>query len=158
MIGIWRTPEGEVIKMDDSVREHIDYAYDSGWLDDFLINDPRPDDDADPQVYYDWVQRAKNYLFEKNFIRSRYSTGRNAEDISIQGKPSNINRRVIAQFLEAYGKDKDFPLTIEDGEHRELLRNGTILDWALKTLDKPSDALCKDVVAPSHLIVQRRFI
>jgi len=176
MIGYWITPDNELIKIDDSVIEHIQYAAEQGWLDEFLQDDPEPEEDEDigwdeDDLWYEWVERMKDNLFKKGYSRSRYYAGPDTEgDISIQGLPEKITPELIEKVLIAHQKGLDYPITIETGDGRELLSKGTLNDWLFQygkkynrdsavafarnnpMFKETSDALCKDIYFPSHLI------
>jgi len=165
MIGYWITPKGEMIKVDDSLIEHIEHAYESGWLDEWLNDDPKPEDDSDSfdyDPYYDWQNRMKDRLFDQGYARTRhYMNPRGLSDIGIQGKSEYLKPALVKKIIKAHGESSDYPITIETPDMKELLTKGSLLEWARKyaELHPPSDALCKDVYAPAHLLsaIRPRF-
>jgi len=125
------TPEGKIIEVNDDFIEHIEFAEQHGWLDDWK-DDIKPDNNAgvfDNDPYFEWTMRMKKRLFDKGYVRSRFYKGGNSDDISIQGKEQNITSDVVQMLLNAYGKLKDYPITIEACDGRELLSKGTLSDW-----------------------------
>ena len=179
MIGYWRDPDGKLHEIDDRFVEHIEFAKDRGWLDDYR-DDEEPEDNADDwrdDPHWLWTERMKKNLFDKGYIRSRFFQGRNDGDISIQGEPEKITADVIESILEAHKKPKEYPVTIEGPDGREYLYKGTLNDWLLMSnkrfnpnsdvakirmnpmYKESSDARVKDVYFPQHIIdaVSRRF-
>jgi len=164
MIGYWITPKGELIKVDDSIIEHIEHAYEAGWLNDWLKDDPMPEDNAETfedDDYYDWQERMKNKLFDEGYARTRhYMDSNGLSDIGIQGKSETLKPMLIKKILKEHGEDSDYPITIETPDSRELLTKGSLREWARKFSELHptiSDALCKDIVAPAHLIINRKY-
>jgi len=176
VIGFWITPDGEVVEVDDNFLEHVDYAREKGWLDEWLDKDPQPEDDSedfDDDPYYEWQERMKEKLFNRGYIRSRAFHGRDSGDVSIQGLHKKITPTIIEKILTAHKKDLSYPITIEGKDNTELLSKGTLSDW-LEMYDKrfnpnstiavirrnpPSDELLKDVYIKPHILsaINSRF-
>jgi len=134
--GFWVDPDGNVYRVDND--EHILFARDAGWADDWLKDNPEPSDDSDDwedDPYWDWVNAFKNHLYNRGYVRSRLYRGKNLSDVAIQGNEDRMTPELIKKILNAHKKPYDYPITIEVRDGDERLSKGKLDDW-IKMNDK----------------------